>query len=134
MQDEAGSCPQPNNRNDNYFSVVSDLMSLAAHIEASMNMLESAIARELPAGDPEAYENVIVLDDVTPCYVKANAALHACNAGLGVALHFLAGAEPSNRDGSNLTKAIPARPNRPTTPESAAQCAGGPPAYPQNFW
>ncbi len=89
MQDEAGSYPQPNSRNDNYFSVVSDLMSLAAHIQASMNMLETAIARELPAGDPEAYENVIVLDDVTPCYVKANAALHACKAGLEVALHCM---------------------------------------------
>lgn len=93
MQDEAGSHPQPNNRNDNYFSVVSDLMSLAAHIQASMNMLESAIARELPAGDPEAYENVIVLDDVTPCYVKANAALHACKAGLEVALHCMLDSE-----------------------------------------
>jgi hypothetical protein len=85
----AGSGPQPDRRNDNYFSVVSDLMSLAAHIQASMNMLEKAIARELPAGDPEAYENVVVLDDVTPCYVKANAALHACKAGLGAALHCM---------------------------------------------
>jgi hypothetical protein len=30
-----------------------------------------------------------VLDDVTPRYVRANAALNACNAGLGVALHLL---------------------------------------------
>lgn len=89
MQDMAGSYPQPDSRNDNYFSVVSDLMSLAAHIQASMNMLETAIARELPAGDPEAYENVVVLDDVTPCYVKANAALHACKAGLGAALRCM---------------------------------------------
>ena len=76
MQDIAGGYPQPDSRNDNYFSVVSDLMSLAAHIQASMNVLETAIARELPAGDQEACENVVVLDDVTPCYVKANAALH----------------------------------------------------------
>ena len=89
MQDMAGSYPRPDSRNDNYFSIVSDLMSLAAHIQASMNMLETAIARELPAGDPEAYENVVVLDDVTPCYVKANAALHACKAGLGAALHCM---------------------------------------------
>jgi hypothetical protein len=89
MQDIAGSYPQPDSRNDNYFSVVSDLMSLAAHIQASMNMLETAILRELPAGDPEAYENVVDLDDVTPCYVKANAALHACKAELGAALHCL---------------------------------------------
>jgi hypothetical protein len=87
MHDMAGSYPQSDSRNDNYFSVVSDLMSLAAHIQASMNMLETAIARELPAGDPEAYENVVVLDDVTPCYVKANNALHVCKAGLVAALH-----------------------------------------------
>jgi hypothetical protein len=89
MQNMAGSYPQPDSRNDNYFSVVSDLTSLAARIQASMNMLETAIARELPAGDPQAYENVVVLDDVTPCYVKANAALRACKAGLGAALHCM---------------------------------------------
>jgi hypothetical protein len=89
MQDMAGSYPQLDSRNDNYFSVVSDLMSLATHIQASMNMLETAIARELPAGDPDAYENIVVLDDVTPCYVKANAALHACKAGLEAALHCM---------------------------------------------
>jgi hypothetical protein len=29
------------------------------------------------------------LDDVTPRYVRANAALSTCNAGLGVALHLV---------------------------------------------
>ena len=86
---------QPDDRNDNYRSVVSDLVSLIEHMQASMKMLEGAIARELPLGGQEAANNVVVLDDITPCYVKANAALHACNAGLGVALRFLAGAEPS---------------------------------------
>jgi hypothetical protein len=86
---------QPDDRNDYYNSVVSDLVSLIERMQASMKMLEGAIARELPLGGQEAGGNVIVLDDITPCYVKANAALHACNAGLGVALHFLAGAEPS---------------------------------------
>jgi hypothetical protein len=93
MQDMAGSYPQPDSRNDNYFSIVSDLMSLAAHIQASMNMLETAIARELAARDPQAFENVVVLDDVTPCYLKANAALHTCRAGLEAALHFLTDTE-----------------------------------------
>jgi hypothetical protein len=86
---------QPDDRNDNYRSVVSDLVSLIEHMQASMKMLEGAIARELPLGGQEAADNVVVVDDITPCYVKANAALHACNAGLGVALHFLAGAELS---------------------------------------
>lgn len=95
MHDMAGSTPQPDSRDDNYFSVVADLMSLVEHIQASVKMLETAIARELPAGDPAAYEDVVVLDDVTPCYMKANAALHACQAGLGSALHCLLDAETS---------------------------------------
>ena len=86
---------RPDDRNDNYGTVVSDLVSLIEHMQASMKMLEGAIARELPLGGQEAAGNVIVLDDITPCYVKANAALHACNAGLAVALPFLASAGPS---------------------------------------
>jgi len=44
-------------------------MSLVAHIQASMNMLETEITRELPVRDPQAQENVVVLDDVIPCYM-----------------------------------------------------------------
>jgi hypothetical protein len=95
MHSPAGGV-QSDRPNDNYSSVVSDLVSLIEHMQASMKMLEGAIARELPLSGQEAGDNVIVLDDITPCYVKANAALHACKAGLGVALHFLSGAEPRN--------------------------------------
>ena len=137
---------QPDRQNDNYSSVVSDLMSLIEHMQASMKMLEGAIARELPLGDQEAGDNVIVLDDITPCYVKANAALHACKAGLGVALHFLSGAEPPEFDNSRIGrkrsphrgvitfrrsdrawKSVASRPSINATaltdePECAAQC------------
>ena len=41
-------------------------MSLVAHIQA---MLETEITRELPVRDPQAQENVVVLDDVIPCYM-----------------------------------------------------------------
>ena len=54
MQNTAGSYLQPDSRNDNYFSVVSDLVSLIEHIQASMKMLEQAIARESALGEPEA--------------------------------------------------------------------------------
>jgi hypothetical protein len=91
----SASDAQRDERNDNYSSVVSDLVCLIEHMQASMKMLEAAIARELPLGGHEAGDDVVVLDDITPCYVKANAALHACNAGLGVALHFLADVQPS---------------------------------------
>jgi hypothetical protein len=96
MQNTAGSHPAADSRNDNYFSVVSDLVSLIEHVQASMKMLEQAIARELPLGDLEAYDNVVVLDDVTPCYVEANAALNACRAALGVALHRLLDTDASD--------------------------------------
>jgi hypothetical protein len=95
MHNAAGDV-QPEGRNDNYSSVVSDLVSLIDHMQASMKMLEGAIASEIPFGGQEARGNVIVLDDITPCYMKANAALHACKAGLGIALHFLAGNGRSN--------------------------------------
>ena len=96
MQNTAGSYPQPDSRNGNCFSVVSDLVSLIEHIQASMKMLEQAIARELPLDDLEAYDDVVVLDDVTPHYVRANTVLDTCRAGLGVALHGLLDSEASN--------------------------------------
>ena len=86
---------QPDRPHDNYSSVVLDLVSLIEHMQASMKMLEGAIARELPLVGQEVAGNVIILDDITPCYVKANAVLHACKAGLGAALHSLSGAEPA---------------------------------------
>jgi hypothetical protein len=61
-----------------------------------MTMLERAIARELLLGDMEAFDNIVVLDDVTPCYVEANAALKACRARLGVTLHRLLNTDASD--------------------------------------
>src|ERR1700760_764029 len=90
MRSATGGSVQPDGQNDNCGSVISDLVSLIEHMQASMRMLEGAIAKELPLAGQEVADNVIVLDDITPCYLRANAALHACKAGLGVALHSLA--------------------------------------------
>jgi hypothetical protein len=79
---------QFDDRDYSYRSIVSDLVSLIEHVQASIELIESAIVRESPSGDPEGV-NIIVLDDITPRYVTAGAALNACNAGLGVALHVL---------------------------------------------
>ena len=76
-------------RDNNHRSIVSDLASLINQVQASVQLIESAIVREAPAGDPDVDSDVIVLDDVTPRYVTASAALRACNAGLGLALHSL---------------------------------------------
>jgi hypothetical protein len=76
-------------QNHGYRSVVSDLLSLIEHFQASMQLIETAIAQETSPGNQEVAANVIVLDDVTPRYAKAKAALSACSADLGVAIHFL---------------------------------------------
>ena len=91
MQNGTGSpVPAPSDdRDDIYRAVVADIASLIEHIQASLTMIEAAVASEASAAVLELAANVVVLDDVTPRYLKAGAALRACDAGLGVALHFL---------------------------------------------
>jgi len=76
-------------RGDSDQAIVSDLMSLIGHIQASMKLIEAAIAGEAPCGNQEVAADVVVLDDVTPRYLRANAALYSSEASLGAALHFL---------------------------------------------
>ena len=84
-----GTAIEPADRNDAYHSVVTDLVALIEHVQASLKLIEQAIARESVAGSQETSANVIVLDDVTPPYVRATAALKACDANLAIALHSL---------------------------------------------
>jgi hypothetical protein len=114
MQNAASDASaQCGGRDDSYNSIVSDLVSLIAHIQASMKLIEAAIARETPLDNQEASADVVVLDDVTPRYVKANAALNACHAGLGVALHFLMDSRTAKREANHFT-AYDCRPIRST--------------------
>ena len=95
--------------NYSYRSIVSDLVSLIEHVRSSIRLVESAIVRESPPVDPEGSSNIIVLDDITPRYVTAGAALNTCNAGLGVALHVLLDARTSqetNQHSGNYRRAI----------------------------
>jgi hypothetical protein len=85
----AGIAIDPEDRNDAYHSVVSDVISLIAHVQASLRLIEQEIARETAAGGQDASTNVIVLDDVTPPYVRATVALKACDANLAIALQSL---------------------------------------------
>jgi hypothetical protein len=80
---------------DSFRAIVSDLISLVEHVQASINLVERAIAREMTVGNHEN-SNVIILDDVTPQYLKASTALNSCRANLGHAVQFLldAGAYP----------------------------------------
>ncbi|MCA6111898.1 hypothetical protein [Bradyrhizobium cenepequi] len=75
---------------DAYQTIVSDLICLIGQVQASLSRIESVIAYETSLACAEAADaNIIVLDDVTPRYTKAGAALKACDAGLGAALGFL---------------------------------------------
>jgi hypothetical protein len=84
-------------RNDAYRSVVSDLVSLIGHVQASLALIEQAISREISVGSQETSANVIVLDDVTPPYMSATAALKACDANLAIALRSLLDSKVSTR-------------------------------------
>ena len=84
-----GTSALPEDRNDFHGAIVSDIASLIAHVHASMDLIESAIPAEVPLGYQEIGNNVIVLDDLTPRYASARAALNSCQAHLGAALRLL---------------------------------------------
>ena len=82
-----GSRPPSNDRDETYRAVVADLVLLIERVQAGLKRIDQAVAAEAAAAGAET-ANVIVLDDVTPRYLKAGAALRACDAGLGMALHL----------------------------------------------
>jgi hypothetical protein len=82
MQDVAAGA------DDGLGAIVSNLIALAEHVQDSLGLINGALARETSLGDLDA-ANVVVLDDVTPQYLKARQALQACNAGLDTALRSL---------------------------------------------
>jgi hypothetical protein len=86
---------QSGDRSDGHRSIVSDLRSLIEHVQASIALIEGALAQEAALGNQDVPANVVVLDDVTPRYLKTSAALSTCRAGLGVALHVLLDASAS---------------------------------------
>ena len=96
-----GVAQAPHDQDAAYRVVISDLVGLAEHVQNSLRLIESAIARETspetspetsqetPPGGLESSTNVIVLDDVSPRYMKAAAALQACDVNLAIALRSL---------------------------------------------
>ncbi|MDO9058043.1 MAG: hypothetical protein Q7U92_03340 [Bradyrhizobium sp.] len=101
-----GTSNPSGHRNGGHHSIVSELVSLIGHVQASMKLLEVAISGEAAPGDLDAPGNVFVLDDVTPRYAKANAALNNCNASLGVALHYLMDARTARHDAGDSGRLI----------------------------
>ena len=81
-----GTQPESADRNERYRMVVSDLASVIGHVRKSLELVESEIAS---GPDVEEAADIVVLDDVTPGYARAQAALRECEAGLSAALRLL---------------------------------------------
>jgi hypothetical protein len=111
-----GIAIEPADRNDAYRSVVTDLVALIEHVQASLRSIEQEslrsieqeIARETASGSQETASDVIELDDVTPPYVRATAALKACDANLAIALHSLLDSKTSEHGTSDYAWNPPA--------------------------
>ena len=68
--------------------IAAELRSLIARIDLSMRLIDAAMEEE-DAGGVTGSSEIVVLDDVTPRYATASAALNACRAELGQALRQL---------------------------------------------
>ena len=97
-----GIVNQPDDRNDAHRSVVSDLVSLIERVQASGRLIEKAIAREASLSSPDG--DIIVLDAVTPPFVKATAALNVCDTNLALALHSLLDSDASEHYPGHLAR------------------------------
>lgn len=89
MQNSAGIDPivaAPNG--DICQLIAADLRSLIAQVEVSMRLVDTAM-EQAHDGDVAGSTDVFVLDDITPRYATASAALSACKAGLDLALQRL---------------------------------------------
>jgi hypothetical protein len=87
---ENNAAAEAGDGNDAYQAIVSDLTCLIGQVQASLSRIERAIACETSLASAATVDaEIIVLDDITPRYVKAGAVLMACDAGLGAALEFL---------------------------------------------
>jgi hypothetical protein len=85
---------------DSFATLVSSLASVAQHVQAGINLIDSAIARETIYDSVDA-SNVVVLDDLTPQYLKASHALNSCSASLDAALKLLREAEAHRSAGEH---------------------------------
>jgi len=77
--------------------IAADLRCLIAQIQSSMRLIDAAMIdaglERDDSGDRAGSIDILVLDDVTPRYATASAALNVCRAGLGRALQY-----PSDSD------------------------------------
>jgi hypothetical protein len=105
-----GAAPAPQEQNDAERVVISGLVSLVEHVQNSLRLVERVIARETsletspetPTASPGSSTNIIVLDDISPRYMNAGAALQACHVNPGIALRSLLDADNSDSRAASL--------------------------------
>jgi hypothetical protein len=78
---------------DSHQLIAAGLRSLIAQIEASIRLVEAAMTLE-DACEPTGSTEIFVLDDVTPRYATASAALRSCKGGLDLMLQSLSDSGP----------------------------------------
>jgi hypothetical protein len=100
---DSGVSALPEHHAESIGSIACELSTLLDRIQASIEMLETAMVRDGFPGKPEHVGDVVVLDDVAPRYAKAGEALIDCKRSLDAALKFL---HDTGRSGP-LTKSAP---------------------------
>jgi hypothetical protein len=93
-----GAAQAPHHENAAYRAVIADLVGLVEHVQNSLRLIERMIDGETP----ESSTNIIVLDDVSPRYMRAVAALQACDVSLGIALRSLLDPDESAASSTKL--------------------------------
>ena len=89
MQHRPGVPVSCRDRDDSHHSIIADIRFLIAGVDASIGRIELAMGREAASESPDSSAAVVVLDDVTPRYLAASAALSACRVELDFAMHAL---------------------------------------------
>jgi len=77
---------------DSHQLIAAELRSLIARIDISLRLIDAAIETDDDSAIVDAdlgSTEIVVLDDVTPRFATASAALNACRAELGQALQNL---------------------------------------------
>jgi hypothetical protein len=95
MQNATNDNPRSAIGNESCRSVVANLVILIEQLDASRKLLERAMIGETAHDGLDMHGEFVVLDDVTSCYLNADAALNACNAALATTLRALSGTCPT---------------------------------------
>lgn len=72
-----------------YRSLLPDLLAMIEHVQAGIQMIEQAMARQTARADTDVSGNVVAFDPVHLRYARAGKTLRACDARLDAARRAL---------------------------------------------